>query len=352
MPRFSYGLAYAGISSLDSAPSAGGGDSIVTPPAATSQAVAAGGSLAAVTFGAFTDADGVIDNYLVAVQNSAGSAAVSGSGLGAYTFGSTADGNAGVVTLTARNAANQPLATAVHTFSIAAAVGGLVSLLDWSSVTYDFLSTGGTSGSGGAGAHTVGGLSVDLDLRSTSGPTVLRLVSGVLEYEGSMTARGQLMVDLGVDVSLFSFTVVCSVENATRPTGTSTAILYVGENTGHNSGDQAQFMFGNSSDTKLMMRENHGSATAFTTLENATVTDITSTPTRVCCQMLGGAWQPSYDQGTAALPTNGAPLANRAGSNMQQFGSNFAKTAENRKYVGLNLIDNCDVRIAAFRGNT
>ena len=141
MPRFSYGLAYAGISSLDSAPSAGGGDSIVTPPAATSQAVAAGGSLAAVTFGTFTDADGVIDNYLVGVQNSAGSAAVSGSGLGAYTFGSTADGNAGVVTLTARNAANQPLATAVHTFSIAAAVGGLVSLLDWSSVTYDFLST-------------------------------------------------------------------------------------------------------------------------------------------------------------------------------------------------------------------
>ena len=80
MPRFSYGLAYAGISSLDSAPSAGGGDSIVTPPAATSQAVAAGGSLAAVTFGTFTDADGVIDNYLVGVQNSAGSAAVSGSG--------------------------------------------------------------------------------------------------------------------------------------------------------------------------------------------------------------------------------------------------------------------------------
>ena len=330
----------------------GGGDSIVTPPAATSQAVAAGGSLAAKTFSAFTDPDGVIDNYVSSVTNAVGSAAVSGSGLGAYTFGSTANGNSGTLSLTARDKGSNALATATHSFSIADAVGGLVSLIDWSGVNYNFLTTGGSSGSGGAGAHTVGGLSVDLDLRSTSGPTKLEIVNGVIEYVGSMTARGQLMIDLGVDVSSFSFTVLCSVENATRPTGISTAILYVGENTGQNSGDQAQFLFGNSSDTKLMMRENYGSATAFTTLENATVTDITSTPTRVCCQMLGGAWQPSYDQGTAALPTNGAPLANRADGGKQQFGTNYSKLAENRKYVGLNLIDTCDVRIAAYRGNT
>jgi len=333
-------------------PSGGGGDSIVTPPAATSQAVAAGGSLTAKTFSAFTDPDSVIDNYVSSVTNAVGSAAVSGSGLGAYTFGSTANGNSGTLSLTARDASNNALATATHSFSIADAVGGLVSLLDWSGVNYNFLSQGGSSGSGGAGAHTVGGLAVDLDLRETSGPTKLQVVNGVIEYVGSMTARGQLMINLGVDVSKFQFTTYCSVDNATRPTGVSAAILYVGENTGQNSGDQAQFLFGNSSDTKLMMRENYGGPTAFTTLENATVTDITSTPTRVCCQMLGGAWQPSYDQGTAALPTNGAPLANRADGGKQQFGSNFVKLAEDRRYIGLNLIDNCDVRIAVVRGNT
>ena len=74
----------------------GGGGSPVTAPAATSQAVAAGGSLTAKTFGAFTDSGGVIDNYVSSVTNAAGSASVSGSGLGAYTFSNTAkDGTDG-----------------------------------------------------------------------------------------------------------------------------------------------------------------------------------------------------------------------------------------------------------------
>ncbi len=104
------------------APSA---DSIVTAPAATSEAVAAGGSLSAKTFGAFTDPDGVIDNYVATVENASGSAAVSGSGLGPYTFSGTADGDAGTLYLTARDTSDNHLATAVHSFAIEFAVTDL-----------------------------------------------------------------------------------------------------------------------------------------------------------------------------------------------------------------------------------
>lgn len=91
----------------------------VTAPADTSQAVASGGSFAAVTFGSFTDPDGRIDasQYVATTTNSAGTTAWSGTGLGPYTASGSADGDAGVLTLTARNTAGDELATAVHSYS-------------------------------------------------------------------------------------------------------------------------------------------------------------------------------------------------------------------------------------------
>ena len=107
-------------------PSAGGGGgSTVTAPSPTSQSVSAGASLSAKTFGSFTDSGGLIDNYVSAVTNASGSASVSGSGLGAYTFGSTANGDSGTLSLTARDASNNPLATATHSFKIASAGGAV-----------------------------------------------------------------------------------------------------------------------------------------------------------------------------------------------------------------------------------
>ena len=99
----------------------GGGDSIVTPPAATTQSVAAGGTPSAKTFGAFTDPDGVINNYNATMVNAVGSTSVSGSGLGAYTFSGFANGNSFTLKLDARNSSNEILATALHTVSIATA---------------------------------------------------------------------------------------------------------------------------------------------------------------------------------------------------------------------------------------
>ncbi len=143
----------------------GGGGSVdpVEPPSPTSQNVAAGGSLAAVTFGSFSDAGGRIASYAATVTNSAGSTSFSGSGLGAYTASGASDGSAGTLSLTARDAAGDDLATAVHTFRRAAAPGET-----WVQ-TLDLDVTAMTSTSLSAGSTTVDGRVIQTDASETVG---------------------------------------------------------------------------------------------------------------------------------------------------------------------------------------
>jgi len=99
---------------------AGAGDSTVTPPAATSEAVASGGTPAAKTFGAFTDADGVISSYSATINNTVGTTAIAaGSGLGAYSFSGHADLDSFVLYLDAKDASGAILSTAIHGVGIA-----------------------------------------------------------------------------------------------------------------------------------------------------------------------------------------------------------------------------------------
>jgi|TARA_R100000084_G_scaffold37668_3_gene15101 hypothetical protein len=92
----------------------------VQPPSPTSEAVAAGGTPAAKTFGAFTDPSSLIDSYSAVMTNAVGSSGISGSGLGAYTFSGTANGNSFTLSLKALDADGDTLATATHTVNIAA----------------------------------------------------------------------------------------------------------------------------------------------------------------------------------------------------------------------------------------
>ena len=149
--------------------SGGGGGSVdpVEPPSPTSQNVAAGGSLAAVTFGSFSDAGGRIASYAAAVTNSAGSTSWSGSGLGAYTASGASDGSAGTLSLTARDAAGDDLATAVHTFRRAAAPGET-----WVQ-TLNLDVTAMTATSLSAGSTTVDGRVIQTDAAETVGPAGL-----------------------------------------------------------------------------------------------------------------------------------------------------------------------------------
>ena len=143
----------------------GGGGSVdpVEPPSPTSENVAAGGTLSAKTFGSFTDSGGRIASYVATVTNAAGSTSWGGSGLGAYTASGASDGSAGTLSLTARDAAGDDLATAVHTFRRALAPGeGWVQTLDLDV-------TAMTSTSLSAGSTTVDGRVIQTDAAETVG---------------------------------------------------------------------------------------------------------------------------------------------------------------------------------------
>jgi len=103
----------------------GGGGSVspVSPPSPTSESVASGGSFTAKTFGAFTDSGGRISSYVATTTSASGSTSWSGSGLGPYTASGSADGDAGTLSLTARDSGGNDLATAVHTYTRTAAAG-------------------------------------------------------------------------------------------------------------------------------------------------------------------------------------------------------------------------------------
>lgn len=186
--------------------STGGGGSAydVTPPAATTQAKAAGASLTAHTFGAFGGADaGSIDGYTARIVNATGSTSWSGSGLGAWTPSADADGDAGVLALDA-TIGGVVVATALHDYSRAdpAGAGGTLTellALDFPAIftasgAYNFLTTGGTGGSGGDGPHTHGGVAYELSGSATV--TQLEITANGLEMQQATGGAFQLGVNL------------------------------------------------------------------------------------------------------------------------------------------------------------
>ena len=343
--RLSSGAVAAGLIGLRK-PSGGGGGSAydVTPPAATTQSKAAGASLTAHTFGAFGGADaGSIDGYTARIVNATGSTSWSGSGLGAWTPSADADGDAGVLALDA-TIGGVVVATALHDYSRAAAAGGaLVSIVDWAGVSYNFLTTGGTGGSGGAGPHTVSGRTWNLTVTG-SGPTRLELVSGVLHNESTLANRGTLDTDLGASVGDTPAAVYMSAENAVRSESAVAVGLYVGASNSLNSADQAQILLGVAGTTDLLQRECTSSSPNFTIVNNATITDFTSTPTSIGLFVAGGGWTPCHSQGSAALPTDGGTFGTVG---PKQYGENGAQTIQDRRYLILNPVQDCDIRLAA-----
>ena len=339
----------------------GGGGSVVTPPASTTEAVASGGSPAAKTFGAFTDPGSAIDNYNATMVNAVGSTSASGSGLGPYTFSGSADGDSFTLKLDARDASNNVLATAVHAVDVAAAGGGVTAdtFLDISGVaSYDFLTTGGSGGSGGEGNHTVAGLTWSVSYDGTSGPTVLRIVNGVIEFEGTAaTARANIHVNMqtgGTQLGYFSMYAVVSVDGVSSSQPINWAITQ--NSGGNNLGNEAQFLLGTrgnctADDTSLLTRENRTSSPAFFTVKawDFNLADITGTPTRMACRMMGGSWQPFWDQGTASLPTNLANLTHPGAKQSNDFVN--ASVPQNRRFLLLKFREDCDVRTVVYQGS-
>jgi len=323
--------------------SGGGGGGTVTAPSPTSQSVAAGGSLSAKTFGAFTDSGGLIDNYVAAVTNAAGSAAVSGSGLGAYTFGSTANGDSGTLSLTARDASNNPLATATHSFKIAAGTSAWSSVLDWSSASEAFGS--------GEGTYTIGGLSVTLDYESGSGPASLSLSSGVLSVQADDSDYAYLIIDLGADFSNVPLWACCSITSVSNVGSTSAVIWQLADDTTRlNAAGHWQELIGQGGSATTILGRFATGSSSFVNANNRTVTNITSTPTRVAVYIDGTDFRPSFDQGNSALPTNGDDLSTVGPSSYSSTSGSYTTTnARNQRYMHLRVRCTATIRVSAAK---
>jgi len=68
----------------------------------------------------------------------------------------------------------------------------------------------------------------------------------------------------------------------------------------------------------------------------------------MACRLMGGSWQPSFDQGTAALPTDGDHLASYGNKQYNDFSN--ASLPQNRNYLKLNLFGDVDVRTVVYKG--
>ena len=229
-----------------------------------------------------------------------------------------------------------------------AAAAAIQSILDWSGTSYNWLTTGGTGGSGGEGTHTVGGLSVVLDYSTGAAPTTLSMTGGVITFVGSNANRGYLIIDLGEDLDDGAWVMYCSIEGATNSEATVTAIVKVSSNqTVGNAANQYQTLIGNGgTNTALLEREANG-ASSFTTANSRTVTDITTTPTLIGCQVMGGAMLSCFSQGSATLPTDGQ-LFGTVGPKAYHDGAS-ATTVQNRRYLFICMHQNCTVRVSAYR---
>jgi hypothetical protein len=237
----------------------GGGGSVdpVTPPAAASESVAAGASLSAVTFGAFTDPGARIASYSASKTNVVGSATISGTGLGPYTISGAADSEVLLIELDALDSGGNVLATAAYTGSIGSPTtgGAWVTLKDYDLT--DLTTTSALS----TGTHT---LSFD------SIVDTIDVVFSKYADSGGITATPTngtgIVIDGGTDTSsagtismrpsdwlssytaddvqryVYAITFVLTTDLTANPGNSG---FYCGVNTGnnttHNSGDSRHF---------------------------------------------------------------------------------------------------------------
>ena len=233
----------------------GGSVDPVEPPAPASESVAAGGSLAAVTFGAFTDAGGRISSYSATKTNVVGSGTISGSGLGPYTISGTADGEVIAIELDALDSGGDILATAAYTGAIAASGGAAWSAVESTDYTTDITDLTITVGGGDTTLYEADGTTVKATVGAvqrlgTAG--VARITAadggGYIEQAGSTRAvtlyqRLDLSA-LSVDPSDTSTAILVSVAVSGQTFGQNNDAITVRIGSGSNPNDGGFFGYG------------------------------------------------------------------------------------------------------------
>ena len=218
--------------------------------------------------------------------------------------------------------------------------GGWTDILDWSSSSEAF--------SGGEDTYTIGGLSVVVDWAGTSGPDSIDLTNGVLTVEGDNTKQVYLTIDLGEDFENVPLWATISLSNMANVASTSAVIWQMADDqTAVNAAGHWQELVGLSgANTDILGRYATGTST-FVTTNSRTVTDIETTPTRLAVLIEAVNFKPSFDQGTAALPTTGADLGTVGPNSCSATSGAYTTTAaRNQRYMHLRVA--CDATIELF----
>ncbi len=336
------GISY-GSDILFSLPCGGGGNpDLVSGGAPTNgtQAKPSGTTSSdAITFQAPTGGSGA-STPSVALAHVVGSGAgLTGSGLGPYTATGLADGDVVTVTCTHTDDGDGQVIKDVAVVSVATVAGVAYpdTLLDWSGSSEAFAA--------GEDTYTIGGLSATLSYVGTAGPDAISLSSGLLSFTMSGANSASLIVDLGVDVT--DEIVMAVIAIASMVANTTSGILFKlssGTNTG-NAVNQWQASIGHAgNETQIRFREAN-STTNFINVETPTVTDVSTTPSRVALVWHGASGSFSWDQGDATLPTDGANLTNTGSSVINDAGGSVGP--QDRRYLHLLIKSSCALRVGA-----
>jgi hypothetical protein len=219
--------------------------------------------------------------------------------------------------------------------------GGWTDILDWSSSSEAF--------SGGEDTYTIGGLSVVLDYDGSAGPDSIDLTNGVLTIEGDNTHKAYLVIDLGEDFENVPLWACCAVQNLAN-VGGSAAIWFqmADDQTLGNSGGHWQDFVGMAGVKTTIHGRYATNASTFVDVNIRTgQTDVETTPTRVAVLIEAVNLKPSFDQGTAGLPTTGADLGTVGPNSYGATGGAYTTTAaRNQRYMHLRVA--CDATIELF----
>lgn len=326
MAGFSHGMVMAGLANLDEVPAAGGAATplLVLAAAPADQPLSSGSTAsAAITFGTPTGGSGTY-SYAATLDKVGGAAgaSMSGSGAGPYTVSGLSDGDLTAVRMTITDTVTGQTADQAVVVGVATAAGvSLENYLDFSGVTYDFLTTGGTGGSGGEGPHTVNGHSVELSYNGGGAPDVCRIVDGEFEIDNDTAQeRTVLFFDLGEDVSQDVVLAYWAFQ-AEQPSESYNCLLMVSEsgNTGSypNQNGRYQVLCGDklyapagANDTAFGARIADSASTFRNISADVAVLDLTANPLRIALRIDGAGVHGTWDQASTALPTDGKELAN------------------------------------------
>jgi hypothetical protein len=312
----------------------------VVAPSSTSQSVAAGGSPSAKTFGAFTDADGLIASYQSVIEQVTGTVSATGTGLGPYTYSGAADGEAFVHMLLAKDAEGNTLATAVHGVDIASPSTGAqwtVGAVDIDFTTADTLSginSGTLAVTTGSGATALCSIVVDPDSSAVHTVGVTN-GTGVVLIGPNATGRVTAAIDLDALLSVSAEDLLGKVYCVQMACADIVDTA---------SGSSIRWAVGSQTDVAtsvsdgLRLARTTASTATWQTMTNGVATawgSAVTTPTQtvVTLYIVGGSIVCGrFDDGTSTLPAPG--LTDMAAGTARRVAVNAAAAGTGTRYTG------------------